>query len=549
MKKTIATILSIAMMLSLSACDSDSNAETAQNDTTVAEKTTTTTITEEIKPFDFGDINYSVSIPMYDVVKETEETEYESGIGFNIEKIYSNHKFDSYGRIISKKDEYSFENTVQGMTNDRSEQMGVYTYEYNEKGQLLSEQYKGIPQTLRNKKMEYTYNEDNLIDERVTTVFSEGNEVYEMYLDKYVYVFDDNNRIESRGRVETTGLYTEVTQTEEMSIYEYDDNDRIVSESVIVYENGIENEATSAYKLENEYDSFGNIIRVTETRKASTGIILYEYDLVGNAECSTENNENMNTTDNWVSFEECIDLPTPDSCLSTIKYDSVSENDGVKIYTYLLDGDKKTANTNYQIYQAILSDVCGFKTEVKDNAFYVYSNDKIIAVMMAGYDNVSGSFMQISFGGEKALKETVSEKPATEKNVSEETISDPDIRTLKWGMSLDEVKKYEVEKDYLQTIENTDVAEQILLVYQNVEFEGYNTEMTLSIGNDGLDGVNYRIIGVGINEVYNKIVSQYGEPSNETDWGIFWDINSDESIFLTEYSYGDDIVTQWSFFG
>ena len=130
-------------------------------------------------------------------------------------------------------------------------------------------------------------------------------------------------------------------------------------------------------------------------------------------------------------------------------------------------------------------------------------------------------------------------------------INDADIRNLKWGMSLDDVKTYETEKNFTETVDNKD-SSKTLLTYHNVPFDGYDTEMTLCvIEGKGLEGVNYRITGDRYDEIYNKIYEEYGKPSSEYDdpSSASWTIESNGYIiFLLRYSEDDTVITQYSFF-
>lgn len=128
-------------------------------------------------------------------------------------------------------------------------------------------------------------------------------------------------------------------------------------------------------------------------------------------------------------------------------------------------------------------------------------------------------------------------------------IADPDIRSLKWGMLVDEVKYYEKEKNYTESVEDTGAEIQTLLVYPDVLFDGYNTEMTLCIvEGKGLNGVNYRIKDDKYQEIYNKVYNEYGEPdSTFTDYS-YWEIEKDNvNILVMKYEL-TEVITQYSFF-
>lgn len=139
---------------------------------------------------------------------------------------------------------------------------------------------------------------------------------------------------------------------------------------------------------------------------------------------------------------------------------------------------------------------------------------------------------------------------ATSKEYKYEVIDNPDIRNLKWGMSVEEVKYYETEKDYVEDVKS-DYYTQTLLTYSNVSFDGYNTEMTLSITDGfGLDGVNYRMQDDTYEEIYNKLVDEYGKPTSDypDTPNATWEIEKDNIwIFLLKYE-DNGVITQYSFF-
>ena len=87
-------------------------------------------------------------------------------------------------------------------------------------------------------------------------------------------------------------------------------------------------------------------------------------------------------------------------------------------------------------------------------------------------------------------------------------------------MSIEEVKHYETEINYVENI-NSDNNAQTLLTYSNVGFDGYITEMTLCVTDGfGLDGVNYRIHDDKFEEIYSKFVNEYGKPTYDYDTSI-----------------------------
>ena len=131
-------------------------------------------------------------------------------------------------------------------------------------------------------------------------------------------------------------------------------------------------------------------------------------------------------------------------------------------------------------------------------------------------------------------------------------IENPDIRNLKWGMTVDEVIQFEEENNYEKSTNDDSIYKQTLLTYNNIIFEGYEAKMVLCITEGvGLDGVNYHIKGDKYNEIYNRLCEKYGTPTNENNsysMSAYWDIEDEnKSIMLMKIEAGE-ITTQYSFF-
>lgn len=75
-----------------------------------------------------------------------------------------------------------------------------------------------------------------------------------------------------------------------------------------------------------------------------------------------------------------------------------------------------------------------------------------------------------------------------------DTSSLPVMRGLKWGMTFDEVTDTEPEDHATEEEVESAGREQTLLVYNDVKYKDFNTELTLCVDKlDGLNGINYRI--------------------------------------------------------
>lgn len=154
---------------------------------------------------------------------------------------------------------------------------------------------------------------------------------------------------------------------------------------------------------------------------------------------------------------------------------------------------------------------------------------------------------------ESSKSETVSSSVTTtsETEIMETTvplIENPDIRNLKWGMSVDEVKKYETSDFFKEEVEESTYTGKIqtLITYRKVEFLDYSTKMILCVDDvEGLSGVNYYISSNNISETYNELCnyysSEYGEPtSSYENFSSSWDIsNLGQTIFI---NFDDSMV-------
>lgn len=127
--------------------------------------------------------------------------------------------------------------------------------------------------------------------------------------------------------------------------------------------------------------------------------ILYTNEAVGVLEISPETNPELMTPDKWVSVEGAKGLPSPDSCISTIK---PVDSDGRMMFSvnvpdkslpwlddksYMNEGEK----LEYQKYQLILQDLCGFDLQMADDGVISISkNETEIAKMDYIFDDNFG---------------------------------------------------------------------------------------------------------------------------------------------------------------
>jgi len=96
-------------------------------------------------------------------------------------------------------------------------------------------------------------------------------------------------------------------------------------------------------------------------------------------------------------FKEVSDIPTPDTVMYEIQYDSEKIDSGVKQYMYLIGDTEIDANMNYNAYIVALGTIDELSVDITSNAVYVKKNGTMVSAMMAGTDPQKGRFMIVSF--------------------------------------------------------------------------------------------------------------------------------------------------------
>ena len=179
----------------------------------------------------------------------------------------------------------------------------------------------------------------------------------------------------------------------------------------------------------------------------------------------------------------------------------------------------------------------------------------VFSLLLAGC-NMNGADAPAETTNEITETTTVPETTAQTEQVTERTVEKlefPDIRNLKWGMSVEEVKAHEEGEPFKETVEDSGFSGQIqtLITYRNVEIDGYIAKMVLCVTDGiGLDGVNYHIPGDKYDEIYKKTISIYGKPQCDFDEPYpcaTWIIpEKGYKIFLL--SLNSKTTTQYSFY-
>ena len=96
-------------------------------------------------------------------------------------------------------------------------------------------------------------------------------------------------------------------------------------------------------------------------------------------------------------FAEVPEMPTPDSVIYGITFDSKNTTSGTIQYTYLLDSDETNVNIDYNLYLLAVGTDDTLKINIYDSYVSVEKNGSMVSAMMAGNDVSKGYFLTISF--------------------------------------------------------------------------------------------------------------------------------------------------------
>ena len=188
-------------------------------------------------------------IPVYELV--------ESKI-YSSTYTYSDFVLDEDGRVLEKK--------VSGSEN------GTYTYEYDDEGRVIAENYTSRSGSYDN--YTYTYNEFGLKATEVesSSGIRDGNTFV------YDYEYDDQNR-----PVKMTSVNTAADNYSMLYTYEYDENGNVAVETQTTYADGLDGPAGNSYEIHHTYDEEGRVVKSVSQKvgESSTSTNTYTYDCVG----------------------------------------------------------------------------------------------------------------------------------------------------------------------------------------------------------------------------------------------------------------------------
>lgn len=92
-----------------------------------------------------------------------------------------------------------------------------------------------------------------------------------------------------------------------------------------------------------------------------------------------------------------LHIPTPDSVVYGITYDSELNNGATQQYIYLLGDEQAEADANYNQYIRAAVQDNGYELSIENEYVYITDNDELITVLGAGKDQEKGYFMIVSF--------------------------------------------------------------------------------------------------------------------------------------------------------
>lgn len=98
-------------------------------------------------------------------------------------------------------------------------------------------------------------------------------------------------------------------------------------------------------------------------------------------------------------FQEVATIPTPDSIIFGITYDSELTDSGVKQYMYLLGGSENEVDANYNNYLSAVKLGGNFDVSIDNEYAFITEDDNLVSAMAAGNDPVKGYYLIVSFRG------------------------------------------------------------------------------------------------------------------------------------------------------
>lgn len=369
MKKIILILLAFSLLLAGCGEQNEKSPESAEQ---IPESSSTETV--PVSRFDFGDIHYSLQLPVYEITMAR-------GIWGPTE--YGNFKYNDKGQLIEKStlpDSYA-----------------VYTFEYDDLGRLTKEtettKY-GFNTSI------YTY-EDSLesdffeitpFQNRRGLILTEQTKSSDSYANGNT--FHHEYQFDSYGRVVQNAWSNRAIGSRIVQDYEYDAYGRIAKINQTSYTNGT---ADGGYDMRREYDGLGRLIREDFADRYSdfSSFFAYIYDVTRWEEISTATDDALLTKDLWVGFPEEDLLPMPSSCLHGISQPEQEQTETETVYTFFLCDDREEADRLIQKYLAILRDVCGFTWDVGPESVSICRETVLTASLTTFTNPGQGCYLQL----------------------------------------------------------------------------------------------------------------------------------------------------------
>lgn len=370
-KKILSFCLFLCLLPGLCAC-AGKEAETSTPETTLPVPAENT----QPRTFDFGDIHYTLNIPVYEIVRA-------KGIWGPVE--YGDFVYNEQGQLIRKSD----------LTNSSY----VYTYEYDELGRLIRETevspygdttytFQYNTQALPEGSFHYveateTHNFRGLID-------GEKAESWDSDLDGRILVYD--YQFDEAGRVIQIAHSNPSYGSRIVFDLEYNDYGWITRTHQRSYYNGV---LTDQWENILTYDGLGRLLR-TDFRSLSDGYqnyFLTEYGVTRTSEISTVTDPVLKTTDLWVGFDQEPGIPMPDSCIRGIRLTEQKTEAAEATYRFLLSTNRAEADQEVLKYLAILSDVCGLTTQITEGQILISGGGIRSVSLLTGSTPEEGCFL------------------------------------------------------------------------------------------------------------------------------------------------------------
>ena len=140
---------------------------------------------------------------------------------------------------------------------------------------------------------------------------------------------------------------------------------------------------------------------------------------------SSDNTAQTETNSGWKYYDEMPSVPTPDSCIDDVIFETTFEEDGNRVYGYYVSTDKDTADQKYNQYLEILEGDCGFQFVKKPNTAIARRNGESLFGLAIGESDKGVYLLDVLFftsdkdsGSDYSDESPSSEYPTVDKKQS-----------------------------------------------------------------------------------------------------------------------------------